>query len=46
MYEEYELQTTETDREIMLHRMYDEIHEDVCTYDEMVDKGIEYYGQK
>ncbi len=34
MYEEYEIQTTESDREIMLHRMYDEIREDVDVSDE------------
>ena len=41
MYEEYEIQTTETDREITLHRMYDEVWEDVeLQYEEYKDDSL------
>ena len=42
MYEEYETQTTETDRELMLLRLYDEIYEDVITCDDYVDYTFLY----
>lgn len=32
MYEEYSVQTTESDREVFLNRLYDELWEDVETY--------------
>ena len=42
MYEEYELQTTESDREIMLMRLHDELQDEV----ESAYEDCGYYGQK
>ena len=42
MYEEYTTQTTEKDRELMLLRLYDEIYEDVITYEDYVDYTVLY----
>ena len=32
MFEKYEIQTTEEDREILLHRLFDEAYEDLDYY--------------
>ena len=37
MFEEYTTQTTESDRELMVLRLYDELYEDVITYEDYVD---------
>ena len=42
MYEEYTTQTTESDRELMILRLYDELYEDVITYDDYVDYTVLY----
>ena len=34
MFEEYSIQTTEEDREILMHRLYDEIYENLDYFNE------------